>query len=503
MSFEHVFDREAIGVCVTATDARPEQRLVLLVDELAVETPADLPASVSLERTRLLLAQADRLRTLALQGLSDVESRQLFALDDAPSTTAWVRAQPVAGLSARDVTLARRLNAVPRVQQEVLAGRLPSAAGAVVTTAVLKATPFLDRPDGLIDGQPAEPALRAVLVDGIVDLLCEQRGGGLSEQEVFELRSTLEAVVESDTPQRTRWEAALVVLAERSAPALLTSSLALLLDALLPAEHDARARRAEEEAQLLLQRRHGGSGWTVSGQLDDETGELLAAVVRALQAVDQQAVNDTEAWRAAGADDVADLEPEHWPSRLARPRSRRQQAHDALKEGLRSLLDSGVLGTRGKTAPHVGITVGLDFVEAVPGALPGRTVSGARWSRTQVRRLLTRSTFTRLVLDARRRVVEVSHTARTLTAVERQILHVEWGWRCAVRACTRGPSTWDLLVPHHGTLFSRTGTTSLRDAVPLCQRDHHALHDQQRTLRLADGRVIGPQGWVEPDARAG
>ena len=115
---------------ISTAAARPELRLVEVVDELVAERPCDLPGPLSLQRTRVLLAQADRLRTLALQGLSDVETRQLFAEDGAASTTAWVKDQPVAGLSAKDVTLARRLRKVPLVAAEVLAGRLSAAAGA-------------------------------------------------------------------------------------------------------------------------------------------------------------------------------------------------------------------------------------------------------------------------------------------------------------------------------------------------------------------------------------
>jgi len=90
------------------------------------------------------------------------------------------------------------------------------------------------------------------------------------------------------------------------------------------------------------------------------------------------------------------------------PRSKRQQRHDAFTRGLQALLDNGVLGVRGKSAPHIAVTVDLDFAEGVPGSLPARTDHQARLSRQQIRQLLCRSTFTRLVLDAQHRVVQVS-----------------------------------------------------------------------------------------------
>jgi hypothetical protein len=67
--------------------------------------------------------------------------------------------------------------------------------------------------------------------------------------------------------------------------------------------------------------------------------------------------------------------------------------------------------------------------------------------------------------------------------------------RHARAGCARGPSTGDRLVPHHVTLFNHTGTMSVGDAVPLCEQDHHYLHDDHLVLRLADGRW-GPQGWL-------
>jgi len=102
-----------------------------------------------------------------------------------------------------------------------------------------------------------------------------------------------------------------------------------------------------------------------------------------------------------------------------------------------------------------------------------------------------------MVLDARNRVVEISHTQRTATALERLILHVQTGGVCQRRACGNGPRTGHTLVPHHAELFSHTGTTTLDDTVWICEVDHdHHLHGQGLNLTLKDGRVIGPHGWV-------
>jgi hypothetical protein len=36
--------------------------------------------------------------------------------------------------------------------------------------------------------------------------------------------------------------------------------------------------------------------------------------------------------------------------------------------------------------------------------------------------------------------------------------------------------------------------------VPLCEQDHHYLHDERRLIRLSDGRWLGPDGWAQQRA---
>ena len=70
-----------------------ERALVAAVDALAEELPSSLPEAAALDRTRLLLAQLDRLTTLTLRAVADVETRKLHALEGSPTTSAWVKAQ--------------------------------------------------------------------------------------------------------------------------------------------------------------------------------------------------------------------------------------------------------------------------------------------------------------------------------------------------------------------------------------------------------------------------
>jgi hypothetical protein len=439
----------------------------------------------------------ERLRTLAIEAIGDVDGRKLFALADAPSTTAWVKAQQVPGVDDSEVTLSRRLRTVHRVAAELKAGRMSAATGARLTTALLKARPHLDRADGLIDGLDAEAVLQGVCVRGVRNQLAEQ-GPPADDPDLSRLTAELEALHRGGGTQLDRLEAALVVFARQSDPVLLPSGLALLLDALLPLEHAKRVERAEDARGLTLHRDPGGSGGTVRGRLDDELYDLLDTTLQAAGATDPDNPDDTAAWRAGRtAVDDPSLPPEDWTAEQPRPRSRAQRRHDALKRGLRALLGSGALGSRGKTAPHIVVTVPIDYLDGVPGSLPGRTATGSHLTRAQLHDLLCRSVFTRMVLDAGNRVVQVSHSQRTATALERLLLHVQTGGVCQRRACSHGPGTGHRLVPHHVDPFSTSGRTALEDTVLLCEIDHdHHLHDQQHTLTLKDGRVIGPSGWV-------
>ncbi len=521
-----------VAVACLPPPSGPEQELVEAVDALAGQSPTELAGPVALDRTRVLLAQAERLSALALQALSDVERRELYLLDGATSAGSWVQALQITGVDRTALALARRLHTVPAVAAALRAGQLSARTAAALTAAAGRARPFLDRPDNLIDGQAGEPVLHAVIVDGISMLLAEQTGGAPeSDPEQAQLRAELQGVLDSQGSQQDRLERALLLYAQRSSPAQLSSGLALLLDALLPAQHDARARRAHDQAGLDLHRKHSGSGWTLRGELDDETGELLFTLLGAEHAVDPANPTDTNAWRTAtsnntGTDsstqagstqagstegsgggpdltgpDLAGLDPQYWPDSITRPRSTRTQRHDALRQALRRLLGSALLGTRDKVHPHLAVTVNLDTINDRPGALPARAASGTPLARTQLGALLCTSTFTRLVLDTHRKIVQVSHTQRTPTATERLILSTQWAGCCSAHGCPRSQAHGDEIIPHHVLPYRTSGTTSLQDLVPLCTHDHHQLHDNNRSIHLKNGRWITPHGWGHPQRK--
>ena len=205
---------------------------------------------------------------------------------------------------------------------------------------------------------------------------------------------------------------------------------------------------------------------------------------------------DTDGYTAARADGwQPDLDDEPLPPSLGGPRTLDQRRHDALKNGLRRYLNAGIAGLRDKVAPHLNITLTLGALHRSPGALPPVGASGARLPRSLVQGWWCDSRITRFVLSLGHKVLETSHTERTLEASERRAKNIETGGRCQASGCRRGSATGARLVPHHPDAWARSGITSYADTVLLCEQDHHYLHTGH-TLRLKDDRRLGPHGWI-------
>jgi peptidoglycan hydrolase-like protein with peptidoglycan-binding domain len=474
-------------------------RLREVLGGLAQVDPVALPGALALAETRELLAARAQLDALLLRRLGDVDARKLHQLDASPTTTSWVRAQD-STVDASTITLARRLNRLPALDDAVQSGSLGPDAAARIASALTKLRPLVDRPDGLIDGQPGEATVTAVVVDGVADLVFQAMGGlAQDDPRVAELRDALSEVSCSPTGQLARLEAAFVLLAQHVPAGCLPGALSMLVDALLPNELEKRAAKAADQAQLTLRRNADGSGWLLRGELDLETGELAHTVLTAMAATDPDNPTDTSAaeqLRASGwafGDPIPDDLPgtaQPWQA----PRSRGRRMHDALKLALRAILDSGELGLRDKVAPHVGVHVGLGALHRDPGARPAVGASGLALPLSLVKKWWCDAYVTRYVLGLGHRVLETSHSSRTLKAHERRIKHLETGGHCQGAGCTRGPGC--RLIPHHPDAWANCGTTSLGDTVLLCEPEHDALHRGQ-TIRLKDGRRLDQHGWVD------
>jgi hypothetical protein len=155
---------------------------------------------------------------------------------------------------------------------------------------------------------------------------------------------------------------------------------------------------------------------------------------------------------------------------------------------------------RSKHVPQIAVTISEPALHGQPGALPARAGSGASWPAELVRRMICDSAVTRFVLSLGHRVVESSHTRRTLTPHERRIKEIETGGVCQAAGCNHGPATGHRLIPHHPTPYAVEPVTSVEDSVLVCELTHHDVHEGGRAVRLKDGRVLGPFGWVQPHA---
>ena len=111
-----------------------------------------------------------------------------------------------------------------------------------------------------------------------------------------------------------------------------------------------------------------------------------------------------------------------------------------------------------------------------------------------VRRWLCIGHLTRYVLSLGHRVMQSSHTERTLKPHERRAKRVQPAGSAKPPGCPPDPT--DLWYPTTPTPWSHCHTTSVNDTVLLCENSHQDLHTGGRTLTLRDGRRLNASGWV-------
>ena len=230
-------------------------------------------------------------------------------------------------------------------------------------------------------------------------------------------------------------------------------------------------------------------------EFDEEGWELWHAMLNAAMATDPDNVQDTaqRADRRAADPSAVDGMPA--------PRTMLERRYDAFKIVLRDWLGSGLAGTRGKVVPHISVLCPIETLHEMPGALPAVGASGSPLSLGLVRKVLCDSAVTRFVLALGHQVIATSHTIRTLKQHERRAKTVETGGRCEAAFCHAPPGR--RLIPHHPEPYAVTGRTSFYDTVMLCEGGcHDDLHMGGKVLRLKNGKLLGPEGWVTQLRRA-
>ena len=471
--------------------------LQALVEQLSAVSPADLPAARALADGEALLAAEQALRVLNLRRIGDVSARGLHELVGYRSAKAWVRAHRPDG-DAGDARLALQLRRHSVLREAVEEGVIPLASARKVAVALARLEASVDRADLLIDGQPGDEVLLAV-VEHVLSIVCRHLAG-LAEDDprLAELVARAKDCLVSGS-QLEVLERALTWLAEEIPARQLAGPIDEIVCALLPSELEDREERGHERRGLTLTRLEDGSGWHLCGDLDLEAGERLWTALRAEAARDPQNPTDTAAWEQARANGDADL----WSlgadlAGAEHPRGRRTRMHDALSRVLARYLEAGLGGSHAKRPVQVYVTLSEATLADRPGAPPPRAASGRLIPRAVVRRWWCDSSVTAFVLSLGGKALRAVHGQRTLSADEQTALLLESGGRCIGDGCC--PDAPDPLVPlraHHVLGFAENQITSLDESVLVCDVLHGDLHDRKLTVRLRDGRYLRESGFVD------
>jgi hypothetical protein len=435
----------------------PERQLVAAIDDPLESPSVDLAPAHALERLGTVLTESERLTAVALDGVQDMEERQLYAMDGHGGTAGWLRARRNGG----DPTMrafARRLAERPHARQAITAGVLSTELAEKVCAALSS-----------VPAETDEDTFRGVVLDGAQQVLTEMFGGSANAAHVAELaRHCTTALEATQLSADARLEPVFVFLAQTVPPAVLKRTLRDLTEPLVPAASDEELDERYDAEYLDLQEVLDGR-WHVDGYLDPETGTSLnAELVRRM---------------ATDADDP--LCPES-------PGKRRAQALGSLARDGRGFEGSG----NDRPAADITIIATERTMADAPGALAPRMSDGTRMRLETIHRLGCAGRIAAVILDAAGKPIGASGTHRNATRRERRALEAQWGG-CAVDGCSQ---PYSRTRPHHVIPWWLSKITRLKDLAPVCEHHHHDIHEGGHTLRLRDGRYICPTGWADGPA---
>jgi hypothetical protein len=474
------------------------------VQRLADVDPSGLTSAQALADGEGLLAVEQQLRVLNLRRVSDVGARGLHDLVGFRSVKAWLRKHRPDG-DVADAALASQLRDFPQVRDAVEAGTVPLAGARKAVLALRKVAQYVDRPNGLIDGQPGDEVVTAV-VRHVLSLVCRSLLGLADDDPRLAALIDRAKQVLAAGSQLQVLEAAFTWLAEEIPARQLAGPLDELVMAILPSKLENRGELGHRRRGLTLTPLEDGTGWHLCGDLDLEAGEQLWVALKAEAARDPRNPEDTAAWSAATAEDKAALsDPSQDPWQLGadlagslHPRNRRERLHDALQRLLCRYLEHGLGGTAGKVPVQVSVTLSEQTLAGSPGAPPPRTDSGRLVPRALVKRWWCDSSVTTFVMSLGGKALRVVHSQRTLTADERRAQAAEGGDRCAGDGCCSGlPDALTAVRQHHVLGYAEDQVTSLDETLPVCDVLHRDLHEGHRTVRLRDGRFVNEHGFVD------
>ncbi len=486
--------------------SREVEALLEGVRQLEALEVTGLPGSQVLREAEVLFEVERRLRVLGLQRIGEVSARGLAVDSGHASTTAWLRRHRPDG-DAGDAALAGRLRDHPLLAEAVRDLSCSLVAARKVAAALRHCGRHLDRPGGLIDGQPGDAVLDAV-IGHVATVLCRELQGLHDDDprlaEILDRGQALQHLRLSGASQAAVLEGTLTWLAQQVNPRSLASLLDEVVLCVLPSELEDREKRGHAARAFALTLKEDGSGWHACGDLTLECGERLWVALRAMASADPANPEDTKAWEAARASGQVEAEDMLGPlgadlagQEQLLPRAKSARRHDALNLLLERFLSAGLGGLMGKAPVQIHVTVAEQTVTDRPGAPPPRVDSGQLVPRSLVRRWWCDSRISAWVVSRGGKALRVVHAQRTHSADERRALALEGGGRCVGDGCCSGwPDPLRPLRPHHVLGFAENQITSLEHTVLLCDVLHRDLHVGKRTVQVRDGRWLNENGWT-------
>lgn len=522
----------AAGSVASASPSAAMLAVQQAVEAYCAQDPVLLDPAQALADAQVLVRVEDRLRVQTMTVLADVAARQLHELAGARSAAAWHR-QVAPDADPTDLSFGTKVRPHRTLHAAVEAGRVSIKAGKKVLRVLRQCGPHVDRLDGLIDGQPSQQVMDAV-IGNVVTLVAQSRMGLADDDPLLtDLVDKTEQIAASGTSELDRLEQAFTLLAQHAPLGMLSGMLEELFLAIVPSELERRAREARDRRDLTVTTLPDQAGMDIRIRTDIPCGERFLTALRSELRRDRANPLDTalaEALRAQGVDpysaeaaqqlaaqgnmegaglDVAGTHPDGLDGALADPdfglpRGRGRRMHDALDRLLTRYLEHGLGGVHQKVPVQVNITLTDQALTGRPGALPAKGESGQPIPRSLLRRWFSDSRVTAFVLSIGGQALRTTHLGRTLTARERQALLIQQGHRCAGIGCCRGstragPDPTIDLRPHHVHGYAIDGTTSFEETVMFCDTSHHDIHEGKKTIRLRDGRYLNERGWVTPD----
>ena len=457
---------------------------------LAAVEVSELPADQALADLQEMLRTDAALRPLRLERLTDAHVRRLPGLVDEVSVQTWARKR-FDDVPREDIATARELAPFTHLRSAVGGERVTVEAARLVCPGLKKARRHVDRPDGLIDGQPAAELIEAV-VGNVVPLVAQARMG-LEDGDLLltELLAKTREIASGAWSELEKLERAFTLMAEHIPLRQLKAALEQQLDALLPGELEDDAERATARRSVRLD----PESRSITIRPDDELYELTHTVLAAECARDPENPADTDAKRKIRENAFgADLEEQ---GDVRFPRTREQRLHDGMKQAFTNYLAAGLAGSRDKAPVAITVTVPLEKLEKAAGALPAAGSSGRRLPASLVSRWWCDATITPIVLSAGWIPLGAVHTQRTLTALERKASRVQHGQACDGLRCCTPHDPLVTLVPHHIVSYAKSGKTSMVETVWLCPRLHDAIH-RGKTVQLRNGKWLNATGYTDP-----